>query len=31
VVDEDSRVVGMLGIKDIMRVPFRSGDEVYKS
>jgi CBS-domain-containing membrane protein len=28
VVDEDSRVVGMLGIKDIVRVPFRSGDEV---
>jgi CBS-domain-containing membrane protein len=31
VVDEDSRVVGMLGIKDIVRVPFCSGDEVYIS
>lgn len=28
VVDEDSRVVGMLGIKDIVRVLFRTGDEV---
>jgi CBS domain-containing protein len=24
VVDEDSRVVGVIGIKDILRVPFRS-------
>jgi CBS domain-containing protein len=28
VVDEDSRVVGMLGINDIVRVLFRAGDEV---
>jgi len=31
VVDEDSRVVGLLGIKDSVRVPLRSGDEVYIS
>lgn len=28
VVDEENRVVGVVGIKDILRVPFRSGDEV---
>lgn len=29
VVDEGGRVVGVVGIKDILRVPHRSGEEVY--
>jgi len=29
VVDEGGRVVGVVGIKDILRVPYRSGDEIY--
>ena len=31
VVDASDRVVGVVGIKDILRVPFRSSDEVYIS
>jgi CBS domain-containing membrane protein len=31
VVDDLGHVVGMVGIKDILRAPFRSGDEVYIS
>jgi acetoin utilization protein AcuB len=31
VADEDNRVVGVIGIKDILRVPFHSGNEVYIS
>jgi CBS domain-containing protein len=31
VVDDEYRVVGVLGIKDIVRVPFRSGTEVFIS
>lgn len=31
VLDAELRVVGVVGIKDILRAPFRSGDEVYIS